>query len=811
MGYYGGAGARRVATVASDAVTPHAQPDCFEEIETHLVDCGNWHVSAVWHVPGAALSGVYFAKIIRRDGKAFWRSDNSPLAPSPKFADPDIDSNVAPPCRDGTLGCEAKIHAYGAQRRARYGSGMPLSNAIREPTASHAYFVVRAAGPRAAGELVLQTMDTTWQAYNNYLAPSTYGVHPLPHHNMSAAIEKRIKAGAPARAYKASYNRPFITRDVRSVNTVFHAEYPMIRFLEGHGYNVTYVAGIDAHLQRGVGVPPSPDGGGGDRGTEDMGAGGDAPWGEGTGKQKQKHTRTRLFISVGHDEYWSSQQRRNVQMYRDRWRMNLAFFSGNEMYWNIRWEDSPLLQWQIQEQRRLLGVAGPNAPVNLADDGGGNALSANPTVMVVYKESQNSFKIDPRQDMWTGTFRDPRDINPQGPWPENSLTGTIFTVNAWRNDPLHVPHRHAQHRFWRDTSLRDALKPNQTGVLLKGLLGHEWDEDIDNGHRPSGLMRLSATTVDNVQIIVNHGSVFDSGTCTHSLVLYHHRDRAHAHPRAAGGTDPIVFGAGTVQWAWGLDEHHDTPTGHPNQVENAYDTRVNSDLNGAPDQSIVQATINLFADMRLSKPATLLAVSRGVRHAHASTDVTPPVSEYRPGLLDVVALNNADFRASVNWNYKQGAEAAVSSPHMGAVQYSLHFSATDDAGFVGAMEVRTKSVDPQDLPDYTRFFDKAWHPARFHGSGSGSAFQFDLILPCSGCGVGVDDETLEAGHREAADGRRKQGVGHAGLPLRSLIVEFRAIDDSGNVEAAQAVDVALLNARGPHSNEVGNVAEHQEL
>lgn len=156
---------------------------------------------------------------------------------------------------------------------------MSLSNAIKEPEASHVYFVVRASDNNggsdvdAAGpaEIVMQTMDTTWQAYNNYLAPSTYGVHPLDHHNMSAVIQQRIKDGAPARAYKTSYNRPFITRDVRSVNTVFNAEYPMIRFLESNGYDVSYVSGLDLHIQRGV---------------------------------SRQHTR--LYISVGHDEYSQS-------------------------------------------------------------------------------------------------------------------------------------------------------------------------------------------------------------------------------------------------------------------------------------------------------------------------------------------------------------------------------------------------------------------------------------------------------------------------------------------------------------------------
>ena len=30
----------------------------------------------------------------------------------------------------------------------------------------------------------------------------------------------------------------------------------------------------------------------------------------------------------------------------------------------------------------------------------------------------------------------------EGPYPENALTGTIFTVNAWRNDPLIVPYEY---------------------------------------------------------------------------------------------------------------------------------------------------------------------------------------------------------------------------------------------------------------------------------------------------------------------------------------------------------------------------------
>ena len=86
------------------------------------------------------------------------------------------------------------------------------------------------------------------------------------------------------------------------------------------------------------------------------------------------------------------------------------------------------------------------------------------------------------------------------------------------------------------------------------ITGHEWDEDIDNGFRPAGLIHLSETHVDNVQYIQDHGGTYDTGSATHHLTMYKHRSGA------------IVFGAGTVQWAWGLDNNHDNAGGIISQV-----------------------------------------------------------------------------------------------------------------------------------------------------------------------------------------------------------------------------------------------------
>ncbi|MCP5154908.1 MAG: hypothetical protein H6983_12130 [Ectothiorhodospiraceae bacterium] len=438
------------------------------------------------------------------DGPTSWRADNSPTEPAERPA--------------------AVAHAYGSLGHGR------LRIALREPRASHIYFVVRDDASRS--DVLFQTADTTWQAYNRYGGHCTYGrldpEYPRQH-------------GGPPRAYKVSYNRPLETRHYRAVNTVFNGEYPFVRFLEANGYDVTYTTGVDSDRR---------------------------------GELIKNH---RLFLSVAHDEYWSASQRRNVEAARDAG-VNLGFFSGNEVFWKTRWE--PSIDGSAEDYRTL----------------------------VTYKETHDNAKIDPVPDVWTGTWRDSRPFNPEGPQPENALTGTIFTVNAWRNDPLIVPAEYAHLRFWRNTEVA-RLRPGECAVLLKGLLGHEWDEDIDNGFRPPGLFRLSETTIDGVPYVQDCGSVFDSGTATHHLVMYRHASGA------------LVFGAGTVQWAWGLDAHHDTETGVPPERVNINTTRVGVDPNG-PDRNIQQATVNLFADMGV-QPATL---QPDLVPAAASTDHEPPAS-----------------------------------------------------------------------------------------------------------------------------------------------------------------------------------------
>ena len=172
--------------------------------------------------------------------------------------------------------------------------------------------------------------------------------------------------------------------------------------------------------------------------------------------------------------------------------------------------------------------------------------------------------------------------------------------------------------------------PGQQAVLGYGILGHEWNEDLDNGFRPAGLMRMSTTTVNNVPYIQDFGTVYAAGTATHHLTLF----------RAPSGA--LVFSAGTVQWAWGLDPNHDTETGIPPERANGSNIRVGVDLKGAV-RAIQQATLNLLADMGV-QPTTRAARPRRARRRRPTG--TPPISRVDGGARDRSATARSRSPAS---------------------------------------------------------------------------------------------------------------------------------------------------------------------
>jgi hypothetical protein len=448
LGFYGGNGARKIATVSPSATLPQAQPTCISDQATGNYDCGNWAVSASWQVPAIAVSGVYVARLHRADTN----------------------------------------------------------------DSSHITFVVR--DDASTSQMFFKTSDATWQAYNTYGGANFYPGGTGPD---------------GGRAYKVSYNRPFGTRgDNSGRDFVFSNEYPMIRFLEQNGYDVSYTTDID------------------------------------TDRRGQLITNHKAFLSVGHDEYWSGQERTNVEAARNAG-VNLAFFSGNEAYWKTRWENSV--------------------------DGSGTAYRT----LVCYKETWAEAKIDPTST-WTGTWRDPRFSPPaDGGRPENNLTGTQYMANSV-DLAIQVPADQGKYRLWRNTSVA-TLAAGQVATLAPHTVGYESDEDVDNGFRPQGLIQLSTTTGSTPEYLRDFGKTTSAGTTTHHLTLY----------RAASGA--LVFSSGSIQWSWGLDSNHDG-------TQSPTDVRMR------------QATMNLFTDMGLTAatPASGLIVSAATDTQAPTVTITSPAA-----------------------------------------------------------------------------------------------------------------------------------------------------------------------------------------
>ena len=148
-------------------------------------DCGTWAVSASWAIPEDAVSGVYVARLVREDGETTWRIDDGRGSEERPGEGP---------------------HAYGA-----LGLG-ELRNPIEEPRASHIVFVVRDDASQA--DIVVQTSDPSWAAYNEYGLGSSYRGFTVTGDS----------AGRPMRAHKVSYNRPLMNRDTNSINQLFDAE-----------------------------------------------------------------------------------------------------------------------------------------------------------------------------------------------------------------------------------------------------------------------------------------------------------------------------------------------------------------------------------------------------------------------------------------------------------------------------------------------------------------------------------------------------------------------------------------------------------
>lgn len=307
---------------------------------------------------------------------------------------------------------------------------------------SQIWFVVR--DDSSTSDVLFQSSFTTFLAYNNTGGYSLYEFNSI----------------AGQRAFKVSYDTPFSQTTTRTgeFNNILRWEYNMARWLESQGYDVSYVTNMDVHSNPQI---------------------------------LQQH---KAFLSVGHDEYWSLEERNNIEQARDgNPAVNIAFFSSNTAYWRVRFENSTI-------------------------------TGQNDRVMACYKDEWAQDPVAP-----TNKFR-----NPQNNKPENALLGVMYTGDR---DRVYGGYdfivTNSSDPYYANTGL-------QNGEKLTLLVGFEWDAKISNGAAPSGLVTLSESIVDpqNIDTDVPPGTNYNI---------------AHSVRYTVPSNNAKVFATGSNQFMWGLD------------------------------------------------------------------------------------------------------------------------------------------------------------------------------------------------------------------------------------------------------------------
>ncbi|MBW4603181.1 MAG: DUF4082 domain-containing protein [Calothrix sp. FI2-JRJ7] len=307
---------------------------------------------------------------------------------------------------------------------------------------SQVLFVVR--DDSGGSDILFQSSFNTLLAYNLGGGYSLY-----PDHSIGGQ-----------RAFKVSYDRPFAQHGTLSGanpynNIIMAWEHNMIRWLESQAYDVSYVTNVDIHANPNL---------------------------------LQQH---KVFLSVGHDEYWSLEEFNSVQTSS----VNKGFFSGNSVYWRVRFENS--------------STGTPNR------------------VMACYKNTSDP--VAP-----TNKFRSPENNKP-----ESALKGNMYIGGRWQNfyfDGFDFVVKNSNNPYYANTNLNN-------GDKLSGLVGFEWDA-MNLNTSLSGLVSLSESTqLQNLDQAELEG--FPAGT----------DPRISQAVRFTSASGAKVFSTGSIQFMWGLDSY----------------------------------------------------------------------------------------------------------------------------------------------------------------------------------------------------------------------------------------------------------------
>ncbi|WP_427161269.1 N,N-dimethylformamidase beta subunit family domain-containing protein [Aliinostoc sp. HNIBRCY26] len=373
---------------------------------------------------------------------------------------------------------------YSLQDPTQWASGFYLAKLTASKSGKQSYIIFVVRDDSRPADILFQSSVTTYQAYNNWGWMSLYRWNSRGKKAFKVSFNRPYAASPNSAAAYGVGAGEFLT-NVQPKRRTSSAgwEYNMVRWLERSGYDVTYVTNIDTH---------------------------ENPLDINT--TKPMLWLHKVFLSVGHDEYWSSQMRQNVETARD-YGLNLGFFSANTCYWQIRLEPSAI----TKEMNRTI---------------------------VSYKEDAalDPFARDknPTNDFLVTTLWRSKPVNR----PEEALIGVMyetFQVNAdiilnntvpdWLLADTQLDKNHGA------ASVQSNQKTNPNQMRLKGLLGYEVDRMFR--YAPTNTIRLA-----------------------HSPYRYKGKTRYSDMTIYTADSGALVFATGSIQWSWGLDDYN-APKLHP--------------------------------------------------------------------------------------------------------------------------------------------------------------------------------------------------------------------------------------------------------
>jgi len=421
-------------------------------------------------------------------------------------------------------------------------SGIYLAKLTGTSSGKQSYIIFVVREDTRASDILMQKPVNTSEAYNAYGGKSLYDFNSS---NNSEAV-------------KVSFNRPY--DNGWGTGLFLSYEFDGIAFLEEEGDDVTYSTSIDTH------------------------------------ENAQNLLLYKVFLTIGHDEYWSWQMRQNVQSARDSG-VSLGFMGANDVYWRIRLEPSV-------------------------------ATGATDRVVVCYKDNNLSSDPDTTDPatyyLVTNLWREGYMSAPA--LPENALMGEMSIGDEPVNGDVLISGLSPSWVF-ANTGLN-------VGDSLAGLLGYEVDG-----------LAVDANTPVNTQLVTHSPYVFNGKTEYGDMTVY---------TSASGST---VFDFGSLQWAWGLSSI--SPWGPSTSLVNAAAQQITRNvINQLISTSSINGSTP--SPTSTSSTGTVFQITSPTNGATVSGSVTVTVSTNLPTSSDwwnelqvdgvSIGLNDAGHYQQIPWD-----------------------------------------------------------------------------------------------------------------------------------------------------------------